>query len=379
MSDDNVTEITTQGWGGRLGGSLVGALFGVLLVIGSIVLLYWNEGRAVAAIRALDEAGRQLVEASADSVAGAANGKLVHLAGMMRPGTPARDGVFGVGGGDLLRLRRQVEMFQWKEEKSTHTEKSLGGSETRVTTYNYRKQWSSEATASGNFHHPQGHENPSMAFASAIIDGGDVRLGAWRVDVGLLAKVAAFQPLPPRAAPAGWQQVGDSLYRGGDPDHPAVGDLRVGFAAVPAQTMSVVAAAISGVLAPYRGAGGYEVALASPGVVAADAMLRQKKHEEGVITWVLRGVGFVVMLIGFALIGGPLAALAAVVPLLEDIVGAGVFLVALTLAVPLTLLTIAIAWFAHRPLLGAGLVVLAAAAAFGLRRLHRRRPLPAAG
>jgi len=54
-------------------------------------------------------------------------------------------------------------------------------------------------------------------------------------------------------------------------------------------------------------------------------------------------------------------------------VGAGAFLVALTLAVPITLVTIAIAWIAHRPLIGGGLLIAALAALFLLRRMHPRR------
>ena len=51
---DQFTEVTTEGWLQRLGGSLVAALIGLILVPASIVLLYWNEGRAVNAIRALE-------------------------------------------------------------------------------------------------------------------------------------------------------------------------------------------------------------------------------------------------------------------------------------------------------------------------------------
>ena len=41
------TETSSQGFGSRLGSSLTGLLIGPLLVIGAIVLLCWNEGRAV--------------------------------------------------------------------------------------------------------------------------------------------------------------------------------------------------------------------------------------------------------------------------------------------------------------------------------------------
>jgi hypothetical protein len=77
----SVTEVTTTGWLQRIVQSFVGAVIGVLLVIGSIVLLWWNEGRAVEAIRALDQGARQLVEANATAVDPANNNKLVHLSG----------------------------------------------------------------------------------------------------------------------------------------------------------------------------------------------------------------------------------------------------------------------------------------------------------
>jgi hypothetical protein len=372
MADNDGDSITVWSGGGSIGGSLVAALFGIVFIIGSIVLLYWNEGRAVAAITALNQARRDMIEVSADTVDRTADGKLVHLSGMMRTGAGARDAQFGVGGADLVRLKRTVEMFQWKEEETSH-----GSGSNRTTTYSYRKRWSEEAIASQNFERPGGHANPPLPIASTTIDGGDVRLGAYRVEPGLLANVSAFRPLPATHAPDGYRQVGDRFYRGANPDDPAIGDLRVSFAAVPAQVFSVVAAQVGEALAPFSAAGGYEIALASPGLVAGADMVRQEKHREGLLTWALRGVGFVVMLIGFLLLGAPLRAVADYLPLLGDIVGAGIFLVALTLAVPLTLLTIAIAWIVHRPLIGAGLIVLAAAAVFGLRRLRNPRPAPA--
>ena len=89
---DSVTEVTTTGWLQRLGQSIVGALFGLVLVIGSIVLLSWNEGRAVEAIRALDQGARQVVEVKADALDTAAEGKLVH-------------GFEGLEVGDKLRVK----------------------------------------------------------------------------------------------------------------------------------------------------------------------------------------------------------------------------------------------------------------------------------
>jgi hypothetical protein len=87
-------------------------------------------------------------------------------------------------------------------------------------------------------------------------------------------------------------------------------------------------------------------------------------------------VGFVVMLVGFWLMSSPLSVLVGVIPLFEELAGIGAFLMALIVSVPLTLIVIAAAWIAHRPLIGVGLIVAAFGLGYLLRRLHRRAPLP---
>jgi hypothetical protein len=62
-----------------------------------------------------------------------------------------------------------------------------------------------------------------------------------------------------------------------------------------------------------------------------------------------------------------------VLPFLESFVGAGTIVAALTLAVPITLTTIALAWIAHRPIIGGTLLAGAAVTLTALRWLHPRR------
>ena len=68
------------------------------------------------------------------------------------------------------------------------------------------------------------------------------------------------------------------------------------------------------------------------------------------------------MLIGFVCISRPLTMLFAILPFLGSLIEAGAFMVAVTLAVPITLLTIALAWIVHRPLIGGGLLAAAVVA-----------------
>ncbi|MFX4450888.1 hypothetical protein ABTA90_19990, partial [Acinetobacter baumannii] len=79
---------------------------------GSIALLFWNEGRAVAAFAALDRGARIVVDVPADRVDPANEGRLVHLTGRATATNPLIDGATGIGGPGLLRLDRQVEMYQ---------------------------------------------------------------------------------------------------------------------------------------------------------------------------------------------------------------------------------------------------------------------------
>jgi hypothetical protein len=375
---DQYTEVTTQGWLQRLGGSFIAALIGLILVPLSIVVLYWNEGRAVDASRALSRGAAAIVEVNATAVDPQANGKLVHLTGMMQPTTPARDLVFGVTGDGLLRLSRNVEMYQWKETSSSQSQQSVGGSKTTETTYTYQRVWSPQPIVSAQFKQRDGHQNPPMQVQSATFDGGQVKLGAYGVDPTLLNKLSIFTPLQVQSAPpAGYQAAADGFYQGQNPGQPAIGDVRVTFGAIPAQTISVAAAQSNGMLAGYRDANGYTIALAEPGVASAAALFHDEQQSESRLTWILRGVGFIAMLIGFVCMTRPLTMVFAVLPFLESLVGAGAFLVALTLAVPITLVTIAVAWIVHRPLIGVLLLVGALAALYVLRMLHPRRPATA--
>lgn len=371
---DSFSETTTEGYGSRLGGSLIAALIGLILVPAAIVLLYWNEGRAVDAIRALDRGAKSIVEVMPAVVDPKVDGKLVHLTGTMQPGTPARDPVFGVSRDGLLRLSRKVEMFQWEEQSKSESHENVGGSKTTTTTYSYRKVWLDHPVDSAHFHGQGDHRNPSMPAQSQIFDGGNVQLGAYKVDTPVLSRLSAFVPVQQLSAPPpSYQAAGDGFYRGRDPAQPAIGDLKVSFGGISAQTVSVAAASAGGLLTVFRDSNGYTIALAEPGSVSAEALFTQEKKSESTMTWILRGVGFVLVLIGLVCISRPLTMLFAILPFLESIVGAGAFLAAVTLSVPITLVTIAVAWIVHRPLTGIILLVAAGLGLFLLGKIGPRR------
>ena len=72
---DGFTEVTTQSWWDRIMGGFVAALIGLILVPVAVFVLYWNEGRAVEAIRALGRGAAAVVEVSATTLDPAAEGR----------------------------------------------------------------------------------------------------------------------------------------------------------------------------------------------------------------------------------------------------------------------------------------------------------------
>ena len=58
-------------------------------------------------------------------------------------------------------IRREIEMYQWEQQKHKETQRSRDQMEERdVTTYSYSKHWSSSYQNSGRFRYPEGHYNP---------------------------------------------------------------------------------------------------------------------------------------------------------------------------------------------------------------------------
>ena len=163
------------------------------------------------------------------------------------------------------------------------------------------------------------------------------------------------------------------LYVGRDPSQPAIGDMRISFSEVPLQVASVVAAQAGDGFAPFPTRTGTTVELIAPGTVPAAIMFQHAEEENVTLTWILRLSGVIIMLIGFSLVLRPLGVVASVIPLLGDVMGAGTFLVALVCTVAIAPIVIGIGWLWYRPLIGVGVLVVGAAATWGLMKLLRAR------
>ena len=370
---DSVTETSSQNIFQRIGGAFVGAAFGLILFLVAIGLLVWNESRAVDAIRGLGQAAREVVEATPSPIAPAQDKHLIHLTGPLIAHGPVSDPDMGLTKTGLVHLKRTVEMYQWEQHEESRSQTSIGGSQTTQKTYTYTKKWSEDPIDSTGF--KGNHANPEMPIRTQVFTASEVTMADRTLTPKLLDELDDYASVaPPEMAPDGYRREGSELYRGDDPGSPRIGDVRVRFSGVSAQTVSVIAEQSGALLTPYKTKSGYRVGLVVPGDVDADEMVAQKKSEEKTLTWILRGVGFLCFFISLLLFGGPLGVLADVLPFLGAIVGGGVFFFALAFSIPLTLITIAVSWVVVRPLIGIGLILAAVAILFVVHRLRPRRP-----
>lgn len=378
-SSDSFTEVTHQSWGSRLQEQATQSLVGFVLFLAAFPLLFWNEGRSVDGFKALEEGKGAVVAVEAGSVDPSNDGKLIHFTGDATTDQLLSDADFGIET-TALKLRRISEMYQWEEEKEERKEKTSGGGEKTVTSYKYRKTWSENHIDSGSFRKRQGHENPAaIPYESQEDEANRVTVGAFQLSATLVEKIDAYEDfrlpsneLPSQLAGETVHRTGNSLYVGADPGSPQIGDLKVRFEVVPTGTeVSIVSRQRGNRLEPYLSKTG-TVELLQIGLASADLMFNTAEEELAMETWLLRLAGIAAMAIGLGMLFKILSTVIDRIPFvgihIGTVVGVGTSLIAILIALPLALLTIAIAWLFVRPILSIILLVVAVGGFIGLRK-----------
>lgn len=362
-----VTEST--GCFGRMIGAFFGIGFGLFLLLAGPSLLFWNEGRAVKTSRAIAEGASTALHVDAASPAAANDGKLVHINGEATTDEVLSDKAFGIAE-QAIALRRVVEMYQWKQDSDTKKTKKLGGSEKRTTVYTYEKVWSDKLISSKNFKEP-GHENPSeMPFEEDKTWAREVSVGGFQLGDTLKTMIGGERDFVVTTSHLGQSQFaaeptrvklkGGSYYVGVDPSAPAIGDSRVSFQITSPAPVSVLGKQEGTLLGTYTTSNGYAVHDLTMGTKSMSEMFEQQESTNGIIAWVVRGLGTFMVFLGITFVLGPVRVFADIIPFAGRVAGFMVGVVAALGAGACALPTIGIAWVVYRPLLGIALLLLGA-------------------
>jgi hypothetical protein len=373
---DSFSESSSTGWGSNLLESIKGVLFGLVLFVVSFPLLFWNEGRAVRTSKGLTEGLGAVATVPVDNVDPAKEGKLIHVSGAVKTDAPLTDDQLGVQV-TAVKLIRNVEMFQWKEHEKSESHKKTGGGTETVKTWDYKQEWAEGRIDSSSFKHPEGHENPEApAFESKTFVANKVTVGAFTMSADQIGQLtnAASHPVDAAAAqqlPAGVRdkfKIADGkFYQGDNAATPKLGDVRISFQVVNPATVSLVGVQTGQSFTPYKTGTDTTILLVEEGSLTAQQMFKKAEDRNTVMTWILRGGGFLMMFLGIFLIFRPIVVFADVLPLFGTLLGAGIGLFAFLGAATMSFITIAVAWIVYRPIIGIAMLVLAGGALYWLR------------
>ncbi len=364
---DEFTETTTTSYGGGVKNAFKNIGFGGFFILVALITLFWNEGSFVETQKTLDEGERVAISVADNKVNPANDGKLIHTTGKMTTKAKVKDDIFGITT-SAVALNRSAQMYQWEEEAKSHTEES-GGEKKTVTKYNYHKVWSNTLIDSSKFKREKHHKNPSsMPITSLKIINPSVWLGEFKLTKKLLSQSLPHSDLKFTKDHTNIEKLyrkrsrvqGNEIYvsYGGNINSPKIGDIRVSFSTIEPQDVSILAKQIKNTFEPYIAKAGGKIFTIESGLISKENIFKTKHEGNVFITWILRGVGLLVMFIGFKMLLGFIGATFKIIPILGNIVDAGTGLIAFIMALILSFITIAIAWLFYRPIISIGLLVI---------------------
>lgn len=355
----------------RIQSSLVAFLFGLVLLAAGSCMLFWNEGRAVQTAKSLDEGLRLTVSLPTSQIVSMENnGKLVHLKGPLHTDKILQDEEYNIGI-KAVKLRRSVEMYQWVEHEH-ETKHDEGNGQTRVEkSYSYTQEWRSDIVRSSSFDNSFSYMNPTeMSVQPMTYEAESVYVGQFLLSKGLVSKVTNFQHLRANHAMiknSNLKVFDGFFYHGNDPTKPQVGDLRVKFEFAgisgdtshgPPDQVSIVARQMNNNLLPYQTLAGDPLEILYVGSLTAQEIFNKEKMSNTMLTWGLRFLGWLIMFFGFSCLTAIITTLVDWIPIVRELIGLGVCLMNVSLAISLSLTIIAVAWIFYRPWLGITLLVL---------------------
>lgn len=331
----------------RARNSFLGSVVGLLLIIGSPIFLFLNEGKAVKMAEALDHIAHVVHHVGSHHIDPNNNGKLVHVDGPCDIQEPAQDSILQVPVKPAV-LVRQVQCYK----KFEYKDKKTGAVRSE-------ERWV-------KVHHEQGSINSQVFYAKKVV------VGKYQLSQQLIEEMKGFQkqfvPISKKViqkqnqGPV-YQDFLNSfkikkgvLYRGKNIDSPQVGDMKISYYEVRPKDVSVIAKQEEGRLEAYQPEQDVsfmfqnDFTFIQAGLVSAQNMLLAREHNVAHKINLRRIFGIICVLVGFLLFFGPLTTLVSWIPLVNGIVGLGVLITSLMFTTAISILSISAGWLVYRPM-----------------------------
>jgi len=346
--NNQFTEITTNSWGSRILKSIKGVLVGFLMFLASFGVLYWNEGRVD--VSKIAETATEIPTNT--QVSNELDNQLVSLTGTLKSDEKLGDTY--IKKGDYLSLQRSVQMYAWRENKSTNSQRNTGGSETTETTYDYVQEWTSMPQDSSNFKYPEGHQNPELTVQNSYATVSTASIGSYSLQMNQLdlSFESTLNLNNSNVNSVNGVSLANEkyLFKGnGSLDTPQIGDIRIMYKAInnPVNTSTVFGTLDiqNQLISPFYGQKNTKLYRAFDG--SREGAISTMSSEYKTTTWLIRLGGFLLMWFGLLGMLQPISVFLDVLPIFGSISRVGLGLTAFIVALVLSIVTIIISIVFH--------------------------------
>lgn len=344
--------MSSQNFGDKLVGSIGTLLMGILVFLGSFVILYMTAARTDYSIISQIAVTPENVTETKD---------FVYVTDKLIATGEIGDDLY-LDAGEYAVMNRTVEMYSWVEDKNVEGDN---------TYYKYDTAWVANPQDSAEFDQTKHHENPSMEFENISIFAQDVRMGEYGIDLESV-RLSGFKSLSlnediirlDRFSSLESKEKVDYVYVGrGSWGSPVVGDVRISYSVVPSgEKVTVFGMIEDNEIVQHYDAEKRELFRIFSGVRQNAAA--KLSMEYGTAGWMGRILGFLVMWIGLMMVLKPLSVSFEMIPFVGDIGKKALGIVTFVIALIITIVSYLIMAILHSTL-GLVLVALAALAVVG--------------
>lgn len=248
--------VTRQSYGNKLISSVVGAVLGIVLFLGSFIVLYINEGRENMGKVAKD------VQEITQSAQGINNGSLVCLKGNLTATTYASDTY--LVDGEYIVIKRNVEMYAYVEKKHSTSKDNLGGRTTTTETFTYDLEWTNSPEKPSTYlgdndekptNIPPNYNTWIDAMPSSKeSQATGLSIGDYAVNENIAIsgsyKLAINSEVVDLSEFSGALTNSDYIYKSnsgtGTPNTPKIGDIRIDYNVVKSDDSGIIMGALDG-------------------------------------------------------------------------------------------------------------------------------------
>jgi Transmembrane protein 43 len=333
-----------------------------------IGLLQWNEWRAVQTQKSLEEWQKITITIPWDIVMPSNEWKLVHFTWTTNTTNSAKDQDFGIMPSWAVVIERKVETYQREEESTTTTKDKIGWWQEQTTTYSYKKTWSESDIDSTNFKQQEGHLNISSKPTSSKFIWQDIKVGAFTLPSYLINWINAKDKIQDLSwVITSWltsvyptiKSIWDHLYIGKwNESQPEIWDKKISFYVAYPQITSIIAKQEWNSVNDYQTQAWDSISMMSEWNLSSQEMYQQAIESNKIMTWMMRWLWTLLIIIGFAMLFSLLATLWAVIPILGNIIWFWTWMISFILWCAVSIIIIAIAWIRFRPVVWIWLIAL---------------------